>query len=99
MKKNRLEMRDLDDKIGINVIHLNQTQGIGNELSEVAIEVRMARQMVEEGIFDEVLYKDYVDRRKKDIKNLIAQIYGNMELDNVKCNFDKVFEKDSSSNE
>lgn len=99
MKKSRLEMRDLDDKIGINVIYLNQTQDIGNELSEVAIEVRMARQMVEEGIFDEVLYKDYVDRRKKDIKNLIAQIYGNMELDNVKCNFDKVFEKDSSSNE
>lgn len=94
MKKDRLEMEKLDDKIGVDIMHLNQAQSIGNELTEAAVEIRMARQMVEEGLFDEELYESYVVRRKKDVKNLVAQIYGNMELDKVECNFDKVFEKE-----
>lgn len=55
----------------------------------------MLNGLVEEGLLDGELYKNFAERQKKDVKNLIAQIYANMELDKVKSNFDKIFDKEN----
>lgn len=92
MNKTRDEMIKLDEEVELNIYNINQAISIGNEISQIATEIRMARQVTEEGILEEEKYKDYTKRRLKDIKNLVAQVYGNMGLDKIESNFDKVFE-------
>lgn len=96
MKKSRDEMSELDDKIELSIYHINNAKSAGNEIAEIMTEIRMSRQMVEEGLLGEKLYENYVQRRKKDVKNLIAHTYSNMQLDKIEGNLDRVFEKEET---
>lgn len=95
MKKNRNEMEQLGEEINLSTYHIRQAKGMGNEIAEIMAKVDMLNGLVEEGLMDVELYKSYVQRQKKSVKSMIAQIYANMELDKVESMFDKVFKKET----
>lgn len=91
--KNRDEMEAIGDEISLSIYHIRQAQSIGHEISTIMSKVEMLNGLVEQELLGVEIYKSYAERQKKDIKNLIAQVYANMELDKVKGNFDRVFEE------
>lgn len=90
--KTRDEMEAIGDEFGLSTYHIKQAQSIGHEISTIMSKVEMLNSLVGEELLDEELYKNFAERQKKDIKNLIAQLYANMELDKVRSSFDRVFE-------
>jgi len=94
MKKNRDEMQKIGEEISMSTYHIQEAKQIGYELAEIMAGINTLNGLVEEGLLDAELYKDYALRQKGDIKSLIAKIYANMELDKVECMFDGVFEKE-----
>lgn len=95
MKKNRNEMEQLGEEINLSIYHIRQAKGMGNEIAEIMSKVDVLNELVEEGLIDVEIYKNNVQYQKKNVKNMIAQIYANMELDKVVSVFDKVFEKEA----
>lgn len=95
MNKNRDEMQKIGEEVNLSTYHMKQTKGMGNEIADIVSKIEIMNTLVEENFMDVDVYKNYVERQKTDIKSMIAQMYGNMKLDEVECLFDKVFEKEA----
>ncbi|MFB4325587.1 MULTISPECIES: hypothetical protein [Paenibacillus] len=53
---------------------------MGNEIADIASEIEIPSGMVGEGLLKEELYRNFVLRQRKEIKDLIAQMYTYLRL-------------------
>jgi hypothetical protein len=88
---NKEKMRKINEEINCTAYAIRTVKGMSNEIADISTRIDFASNMVEEGLLDVELYKNYVVRQKKEIKNMIAQIYSYLRLEEVKGSFDEVF--------
>ena len=84
-------MRKINKEINCTAYAIRNVKGMSNEIADISTRIDFVSNMVEEGLLDVELYKNYVVRQKKEIKDMIAQIYSYLRLEEVKGSFDEIF--------
>lgn len=90
---NEKEIRKINKDVKVSAYSRNNVRNMGNEISDVAVEIGLAEDMMQEGLLDPEAYKNFVFQKRIEVKNMLAQIFGYMNLEEVEGYFDKVFEK------
>ena len=90
---NENEIKEINKDAKLTAYARNNVKAMRNEISDIAVEIGVAEEMMQEGLLDPEAYKNFVHRKRIEVKNMIAQIFGYMNLQEVKGYFDKVFEK------
>lgn len=95
-KINLEEMREINREINFSDYARNNIKSMGNGIADIAGKIELASGMVEEGILDLDVYKNYVLRQRKEIKDRVAEIYSYLRLSEVKGHFDDAFKEDET---
>lgn len=87
-------MQKLNEEIHFAGYARNKIKSMGNEIAYLTGKVELASGMVEEGLLDVEIYKDYAIRQKREIKDMLAEIYSYLKLEDVKGHYDDAFKKE-----
>lgn len=90
----KVDIQKLNEEIDCTGYAIRGVRGAGNEVSDIASRIDTLSNMVEEGLLDEDIYKDYVCRQKREIKDLLAKVYSFLNLNEVKGRLDGAFKED-----
>lgn len=71
----------------------NKVKAMGNEIADITGKIEMLSGLVREDLLNEELYQNYVLRQKKELKDIIAEIYSYLHLEDVKGHYDHVFKE------
>jgi hypothetical protein len=92
---NRDEMQKINEEIQFTGYARNKIKSMGNEIADLTGKVELASGMVEEGFLDVEVYKNYAIRQKVKIKDMLAEIYSYLKLEDVKGRYDEAFKKEN----
>lgn len=87
-------MEKINGEIKFTGYARNKIKSMGNEIADRTGKVELASGMVEEGLLDVEVYKNYAIRQKVEIKDMLAEIYSYLKLEDVKGHFDGAFKKE-----
>ena len=62
----------------------NKVKAMGNEIADITAKIEMLSGLVREDLLNEELYRNYVLRQKKELKDIIAEIYSYLHLEKLK---------------
>lgn len=88
------EMRKINEELNFTGYARNKVKSIGNEIADVTGKIELASGMVEEGLLDAEMYKNYVSRQKKEIKDMLTEIYSYLKLEDTEGNHDFVLKRE-----
>jgi hypothetical protein len=91
---NRDEMQKINEEIHFAGYARNKVKSMGNEIADLTGKIELLSGMVEEGLLDVEIYKTYVFRQKKEIKDMLAEIYSYLKLEDIKGRYDEAFKKE-----
>lgn len=91
---NRDEMIKINEELHFTGYARNKVKSMGHELADTTSKVEIASGMVEEGLLDAEVYKKFVLRQKREIKDILSGIYAYLKLEDVKGSYDNVFERE-----
>jgi hypothetical protein len=91
---NRVEMQKINEEIHFTGYARNKIKSMGNEIADRTGKVELASGMVEEGLLDVEVYKNYAIRQKAEIKDMLAEIYSYLKLEDIKGHYDDAFKKE-----
>lgn len=90
---NSQEVQKINEEIHFTGYARNKVKAMGNEIADLTGKVELTSAMVKEGLLDPEIYKNYVLRQKKEIKDMLSEIYSYLKLEDVKGNYDFVFKR------
>lgn len=90
----RDEMIAINEELECTNYALNKVKMMGNELAEIATKLQLTSSMVEDGLLDVEVYKKYVLRQKKEMKDILSGVYAYMHMENVDGQNDFVFNRE-----
>lgn len=97
MAKTREEMRIINEEVRCTSYAQLKVKDIGNMIADIASKIEFTSSSVEENFLEEKIYKDWVFRQRRDIKDLLAQIYSHLQLEEVKGHYDHAFERETKN--
>ncbi|MBX4152269.1 hypothetical protein [Paenibacillus lautus] len=90
---NKDELRALEEDLHFTGYARNKVKAMGNEVADITSKIEILSGIVEEGLLKDELYRSFVLRQRKEIKDIIAQIYSYLHLEKVKGHYDHVFKE------
>ncbi|MFI2856844.1 hypothetical protein ACH6EH_06860 [Paenibacillus sp. JSM ZJ436] len=87
----RINMEETNKEINCTGYARNKVKSMGNEMAEIVARMEFASNLVSEGILDVELYKNFVERQKVEIKDILAETYSYFHLEDVPGRHDHVF--------
>jgi hypothetical protein len=90
-------MQKINEEIHFTGYARNKIKSMGNEIADLTGKVELASRMVEEGLLDAEVYKNYAVRQKVEIKDMLAEIYSYLKLEDIKGRYDDTFKNENAS--
>lgn len=91
---NRDVLDKINDEANFSAYARNKVKAMGNEIADITGKVEFASGLVGEGLLSEELYTKFVLRQRKEIKDIVSQIYSYLHLGEVKGHYDNAFIKE-----
>ena len=89
----RDDMRELNKELNCTGYTVNKVKSMGNEIADIMARIELSSGMVEEGLLDEEIYKNFVARQKREIKDILYETYKGLGLDEAEGHFDYKMER------
>ncbi|MGM1044845.1 MAG: hypothetical protein ACQEXX_01725 [Bacillota bacterium] len=89
MDRDTLEKINKD--INFTTYARNRVKAMGNEIADITAKIEMLSGLVGEDLLNEELYRNFVLRQKKEIKDILAEIYAYLKLEEIEGRHDHVF--------
>ena len=90
---NRDETQKINEEIHFTGYARNKVKSMGNEIADLTSKIELASSMVEQGLLDVEIYKNYALRQKIEIKDMLAEIYSYLKLSDTKGRYDDAFKQ------
>lgn len=86
-------MQEVNENINFTWYARNKVKSMGNEVADIMSKVELASNMVEEGLLDVEIYKNFALRQRVEIKDILAEIYSYLKLSDTKGSYDDAFKQ------
>ncbi|MWV44938.1 hypothetical protein GRF59_15050 [Paenibacillus sp. HJL G12] len=90
---NRDQLESIEKEIHFTGYARNKVKAMGNEIADITSKIEMLSGLVGEELLKDELYRNFVLRQRKEIKDIVAQIYSYLHLVDVEGNYDQVFKE------
>ncbi|MBT2759888.1 hypothetical protein [Paenibacillus sp. ISL-20] len=88
---NRDILESIEKELHFTGYARNKVKAMGNEIADITSKIEILSGIVGEDILKEDLYRNFVLRQRKEIKDIIAQIFSYLHLEDVEGHYDHAF--------
>lgn len=93
---NREQLELIEKEIHFTGYARNRVKAMGNVIADITAKIEMLSDLVGEDLLNEELYRNYVLRQKKEIKDILAEIHAYLKLEEIEGRYDHVFKESNT---